>query len=462
MALGFLTLLKGYTVAMRTKLVGLMVAILATLSVQQPGRLAAQQPARAGAAPALPPLVYVCTMAGDEDVLEEKPGRCPKCGMELQPVRLDSKFWCPTHQTLVVRDGPGTCPLDGKELVQVTLSETWHCADNPDQKLLEPGRCADGKARTIKYEVRAHGDHNPKHGGMFFMASDAWHHIEGTLPSADLFRVYFYDNFSKPMSVSGFTGSLVLLDAANKEIASYPLRAGRDGRTMEARIPAANARLPLNAAARITFKAGDKDNFFNFPFSKLTAEPAGTPAATTTSAAPRPGTPRPAAPATASAAPASRPPAATPALATPPPAPAAPPTQAAAQELTPLVLDSPLNMPPGLAEATDESRLPTNTAGLVAELDSRAGEVAKLVAAGELGQVWLPAMGTKTVALVLDTHVSSLPERQRAAASLAVKQIVMASWDIDNYGDLGNLQKITEAYQRLASAVQNLKALYAQ
>lgn len=140
----------------------------------------------------------------------------------------------------------------------------------------------------------------------------------------------------------------------------------------------------------------------------------------------------------------------------PMPAPAAQTAQA------PLILDSPLNMPPGLAEATDETRLPKDVAGLLAELDTRASDVAKLVNAGELAQVWLPAMGTKTVALMLDTHASALPERQRAAASAAVKQIVMASWEIDNYGDLGNLQKINDAHRRLAAAVQSLKALYAQ
>ena len=144
------------------------------------------------------------------------------------------------------------------------------------------------------------------------------------------------------------------------------------------------------------------------------------------------------------------------------PAPGAPPAGQASADQMPLILDSPLNMPPGLAEATDEARLPKDLKGLVAELETRAGEVGKLVSEGELAQVWLPAMGTKTVALALDGHVTALPERQRAAATAAVKQIVMASWDIDNYGDLGNGLKITEAYKRLAAAVQNLKAAYAQ
>ena len=134
---------------MRMKLAGLMVALLATVvSAQQPNRAQparetqpaqrAGQPApRAGqpprnTTPALPPLVYVCPMPGDEDVLEEKPGNCPKCNMKLEAVRLDSKFWCPTHQTLEVHDGPGKCRRDGLDLVQVTLSETWSYALPPD------------------------------------------------------------------------------------------------------------------------------------------------------------------------------------------------------------------------------------------------------------------------------------------------------------------------------------------
>ncbi len=164
-------------------------------------------------------------MPGDEGVLEDKPGICPnpKCKMPLVPIRLDAKYWCPTHQTLVVRDGPGTCPLDKKTLVPVTLSEFWTCADKPDEKVLEPGNCANGQPRKIAYELRAHGDHNPRHGGQFFMAEDAWHHMEGTYPSAALFRAFFYDNYTKPMNPKAFSGSVIVLDKADKELGTFPL-----------------------------------------------------------------------------------------------------------------------------------------------------------------------------------------------------------------------------------------------
>src|SRR6185295_13873263 len=43
-----------------------------------------------------------------------------------------------------------------------------------------------------------HTDHNPKHGGDFFMASDGWHHVEIALMPGRELRVYIYDNYTKP------------------------------------------------------------------------------------------------------------------------------------------------------------------------------------------------------------------------------------------------------------------------
>ena len=59
-------------------------------------------------------------------------------------------------------------------------------------------------------------------------------------------------------------------------------------------------------------------------------------------------------------------------------------------------------MPPALAAALNEDVLPKTVPGLIEELTNRTGQIDGLVREGSLSEVWLPAMGTKTVALVLE------------------------------------------------------------
>ncbi len=445
---------------MKKPFAGLAVAALALAFSAAPH--AAGQAARTAAAQKLPPLSYVCTMPGDEDVLEDHPGNCPKCKMTLVPVRLDAKYWCPVHQALEVHDGPGTCRRDGRDLVQVTLALSWSCADAADTKLMEPGKCADGSARKIGYELRAHGDHNPRHGGQFFMAADAWHHVEGTYPQNGLFKAFFYDNFTKPFAVrgKGITGVLAVRDAKDKEIATVPLTIGRDGTTMDAKLPPAATALPLRVTLKMKFSAKTPEQPFDFQFNELSKD-------TTVGATVGPtSTPRP------TAAPAAPKPAATPAVAAAaPPAPTqAPPAAAdnnnAAPQFQPpagqpdLYAGEIAPMPPALAAVLNEEVLPKDITALVAELMNRAGQIDKLMKEGNLAEVWLPAMGTKTVALVLEQHSSTLPAAKRAQAISATRRVVTSAWEIDGYGDLGNRTKIVEAYNRMATAVADLKAAY--
>jgi hypothetical protein len=443
---------------MRFRLAAVVLLAAATSSVAP-----AAQTKATSAAQMKMPVSYVCTMPGDEDVVEDKPGICPKCKMELQAVRIEQAWAC-GNNTSIIRENPGKCPVDGRDLVPVTVAHFFDCGEKPAKYYPGAGQCADGSARKERREIRAHGDHNPVHGGQFYMAEDNWHHVEGTYPSAGLFRVFFYDNFKKPLAAKDFSGDLIVLDKADKELATITLAPSRDGKTLEAKIPQQLATTPLKAAATIKYDVKARAQRFDFAFPGLTKDPGPvtpTPTPATTTGASTPARPaasgaKPAAPASASKAPAR--PATTSTAAATPPAPAAPAPDAASQE--PLILDTPLQIPPALADALDESRLPAGTPELLTELSKRAGDVEALVNEGNLSQVWLPATATKTVALVLETHANSLPERQRVAVSDSVKRVVTSAWELDAYGDLGDRKRITEAYQRLAAAVGDLKAAY--
>jgi Heavy metal binding domain len=164
------------------------------------GARAALQAPRAGAQDqSVPPLSYTCPM--HPEIVEDKKGSCPICRMDLVGIRLDSVWTCATRPLAVIEAKPGRCPIDGTPLVQVTAAVSWTCPGS-DQESLAPGTCPDGSPMQKKYAPRAHGNHNPQHGGQFFMAADNWHHLEGTYLPTGVFRLHLYDDFTKPLPLA--------------------------------------------------------------------------------------------------------------------------------------------------------------------------------------------------------------------------------------------------------------------
>lgn len=132
-------------------------------------------------------------------------------------------------------------------------------------------------AMKLKHPQSAHADHSPKHGGLLFMASNSWHHLEGVLPKADEFRLYLYNDHTKPISAKPFVeGSYIeatRIDAERKalgEPVKVLLSAAPDGNYLLAVIPS-ELNLPIDIAVRLKFEGKDRPDLYNFTFDKVSS-----------------------------------------------------------------------------------------------------------------------------------------------------------------------------------------------
>lgn len=370
---------------------------------QAPSTAAAPPPARPQSF-VLPPISYTCPM--HREVLESGPGTCPICQMDLVATRVRTVWICPVHAA-IAEPAAGTCRICRRDLVQATMEVAWTCPMHPDVRALEPGKCPVCEMDLVEqFSARPHEDHNPKHGGIFFMAPDNWHHLEGTYPEPGVFRVYLYDNYSQPLDAKGVTGRAVTgegRDPATGE--TRELVPSADGRSLEASVGSLS--LPAEIMAKIAFKPGASEDRFDFIFADHSREAAA-----------------PAAPAAAPAA------------------------------------------PPGPGEGGGPlfqgavTPIPDRPGDIAFEIRVRDLRIQYLMSKGAFTDVFIPALEAKDLALALDDRLDGLaPDRQRVVR-LAVRRLVRAAWLLDWYGDLGNRQQVDEAYVLFGAAAEEIRAAY--
>jgi len=187
--------------------------------------------------------------------------------------QTESVWSCPVHAVVNEQD-PGKCPICRRDLVLVTATVTWTCADHPELNRPVRGKCADGSPMEPRYTQSTHANHNPRHGGLFFMAPDLWHHLEGAYADG-VMRVYLYDDYTRPLppelrdAVSGRIVTKETFDSkahTTHEIAVFPLRLAPDGAYLEARVGA--VAFPANLTAKVRFTKGGDEYRFDFTFAE--------------------------------------------------------------------------------------------------------------------------------------------------------------------------------------------------
>jgi len=113
---------------------------------------------------------------------------------------------------------------------------------------------------------KPHMDHEPKHGGVFFMAPDRWHHLEGALLPNGTFKVHLYDDHTRPIPAKGFEAELQIDGSADARKLKLVFDAA-DGTLTLRGLPV--EQFPVDLTVWITFpgRSGAKPQTELFSFS---------------------------------------------------------------------------------------------------------------------------------------------------------------------------------------------------
>jgi P-type Cu+ transporter len=103
-----------------------------------PIRFTAETPQPPTGPPATGEVIYTCPM--HSEVRQNRPGKCPKCGMSLEPASAAPtaskvEYSCPMHPQ-IVSDQPGPCPICGMALEPRTIT----LEEGPNPELVDMSR----------------------------------------------------------------------------------------------------------------------------------------------------------------------------------------------------------------------------------------------------------------------------------------------------------------------------------
>ncbi len=360
--------------------------------------------------------VWLCSKCPEEVAL--KKGNCSECGRLLEHCETTLSYRCLEHP-VIARLDDGICPVCDRALMSVAVGRVWNCPDHPETRFFRAGTCPNCREPLEEgFQSLPHGDHNPRHGGLFFMAADKWHHLEGALPEPGRFHLYVYDDFTEPLSAQGATGRIEVVvaeatDEAEAPTRTFPLEPDpQDGAYLMASLPAELHTLPLELTAFLRFAGADRtevdpksDEYrFDFRFEELSVTDVTGPTA----------------------------------------------EERAMQELE--------------VEPDDPTRLARmSPEELVIEILARNFHVRLLIHRKRWDELYRPSLEAKDMALELQTRdafLQSWDETPRRRLADAVRELVRGAWLVELHGDRGDGPKVLTAYGVFSEGIRELRALF--
>ena len=289
----------------------------------------------------------------------------------LQDAPADSViqgYLCPMHPAVTAEVDEQTCYICGMALV-------------------------DGRIKM------PHGSHDSHYGGIFFMARDTWHHIEGTMPAPGVFRFYLYDNYSKPLTTMHASARLVYQEFRdeNGDETRPPVETLLIDADDGVSFIVSDRRLQLERDfhIRIRFKQDQKEeDRFDFAFYAYsqTDNPSGT-------------------------------------------------------------------LPTNTSTAT--LIIPDSPEALLSAMLERVENVEMLIKRSRLNEIYLPALEAKDLALALaENPGDTLDEEQMNTLNHAVKDITKAAWRLDAFGDFGDKPAAESSFKVMADGVARVRKIY--
>ncbi len=167
-------------------------------------------------------------------------------------------------------DAPGTRKVHVEmvrlaDLLYKYSPKDFSCPMKCEGEKTYPAAQACPKCGMDLQDVNSHQDHSAKHGGTFFMAPDKKHHLEGTLSGNGEFRIYFYDEFTKPIPAGKFTAKGTAWTNGKDNITPLTLTVGTNKEWLTG--PVNNsAAFPMRIKIFIDFKDGNEPQVFDFDF----------------------------------------------------------------------------------------------------------------------------------------------------------------------------------------------------